>query len=225
MEVIDVYAIPGFREPFNCFSHLLGVVVFSVLAVLLVKRGRGVPSRTLSLIVMALSSIALLSLSSVYHMLWAGTAREVMKRLDVAGVFVLMGGTMTPIHMILFKGFHRWGPLTMVWSLAVTGITLRMLFFSSLPPGVGTACFVLFGWGGAISAFVLWRRYGWSFVKPLVYGGVAYTLGATILLAEWPVLITGVIGSHELWHLAVLTGLGFHWRFVWGFAGGASSYA
>ncbi|MBP90657.1 MAG: hypothetical protein CMJ64_28760 [Planctomycetaceae bacterium] len=105
-------------------------------------------------------------------------------------------------------------------ALAVTGIVLRIMFFSALPPGVGTACFVLLGWGGAISAFVLWRRYGGDFVKSLVFGGIAYTLGAIILLAEWPVLITGVIGPHEVWHLAVLTDLGFHWRFVWEFASG-----
>jgi channel protein (hemolysin III family) len=218
MEVIDVYGIPGFREPFNCFTHLLGAAVFAVLSFYLVKRGRGASGRTVCLLVMALASVALLSLSSVYHMLWPGTAREVMRRLDVAAVFVLIGGTMTPIHVILFKGFHRWGPLTLVWSLAVTGIVLRMVFFSSLPPGIGTACFVLLGWGGAISAFALWRRYGWTFVKPLVFGGIAYTVGAIILLAGWPVLIPGVIGSHELWHLAVLAGLGFHWRFVWSFA-------
>ena len=225
MEVIDVYPIPGFREPFNCFSHLLGVVVFTVLSYFLLRRGRGTRSRIVSLTVLALSSITLLSLSSVYHMLWPGTGRAVMQRLDVAGIFVLMGGTMTPLHMILFKGFHRWGPLTLVWCLAVTGIVLRMVFYSSLPPGVGTACFVLLGWGGAIAAFVLWRRYGWVFVRPLVFGGLAYTLGAIILLANWPVLLPGVIGPHELWHIAVLAGLGFHWRFVWHFAGGTAPYA
>ncbi len=223
MEEIDVFAISGFREPFNCFSHLLGVVVFVVLSFFFVRRGSGARSRTLSLVVMAFASILLLSLSTSYHMLWPGTAREVMRRLDIAGVFVLIGGTMTPVHAILFRGFHRWAPLTLVWTLAVAGIVLRMVFFDSLPPGVGTACFVLLGWGGAISAFVLWRRYSWNFVKPLVFGGVAYTLGAVVLLAGWPVLITGVIGSHELWHVAVLSGLAFHWRFVYSFADGTVS--
>lgn len=220
MEVIDVFAIPGFREPFNCFSHLLGVAVFLVLSFYLVSAGRGARARTISLVVMAFASILLLSLSGVYHMLSLGTGREVMRRLDVAAVFVLIGGTMTPVHTILFRGFHRWGPLTLVWSLALSGIVLRMVFFDRLPRGVGTICFVFLGWGGVISAFVLWRRYGWSFVEPLVYGGLAYTVGAIILLAHWPVLIPGVIGPHEVWHVAVLTGLGFHWRFVWSFANG-----
>jgi channel protein (hemolysin III family) len=220
MEHIDVYSIPGFREPFNCFSHLIGAVGFAALSFPFIRRGRGSRGRVACLVVMALSSILLLSLSGVYHMLWPGTAREVMRRLDVAAVFVLIGGTMTPIHVILFRGFHRWAPLTLVWGLAATGITLRMVFFASLPPGVGTACFVLLGWGGAISALVLWRRYGWSFVEPLVFGGIAYTIGAVILLAGRPVVLPGVIGPHELWHIAVLAGLGFHWRFVWAFAGG-----
>jgi hypothetical protein len=35
------------------------------------------------------------------------------------------------------------------------------------------------------------------------------------------ILIPGVIGADEVWHLAVLAGLGLHWRFVFQFAHGA----
>jgi hypothetical protein len=35
------------------------------------------------------------------------------------------------------------------------------------------------------------------------------------------VLIPGVVGAHELWHVAVLVGLSLHWRFIFRFAGGA----
>ena len=31
----------------------------------------------------------------------------------------------------------------------------------------------------------------------------------------WPVLIPGVVGPHELWHVAVLVALSLHWRFVY----------
>jgi channel protein (hemolysin III family) len=76
------------------------------------------------------------------------------------------------------------------------------------------------GWGGLISCILLWRRYGFVFVRPLLSGGIAYTLGVVVLVLNWPTPIPGVIGAHELWHLAVLVGLGLHWKFVFGFAGG-----
>lgn len=220
MENFDVYPIPGFQEPVSSLTHLLAVPVFVILGYFLVQRGRGSRSRTASLLVMSFSTVFLLSMSAVYHLLGPGTGRSVMKQLDIAGVFALIAGTVTPVHTILFSGFNRWAPLLLIWVVAATGITLRTIFSESLAPEVGTAIFLLMGWGGLISYFLLWRRYGTSFVKPLLWGGVAYTLGAIILVLNWPVLIPGLVGAHEMWHVAVLTGLGLHWKFVFQFAGG-----
>lgn len=220
MEVIDAYPIPGFREPVSCLTHLLAAVVFAILSYRLVQRGRGSWLRTASLAIMGCSSVFLLSMSGVYHLLGPGSGRNVMRQLDIAGVFALIAGTVTPVHAILFHGFNRWGPLLLVWSAAATGITLRTIFSESLPVGVGTGIFLLLGWGGLISYILLWQRYGHSFVRPLLWGGVAYTLGAIILGLNRPTLIQGVVGAHELWHVAVLVGLGLHWKFVFQFADG-----
>jgi channel protein (hemolysin III family) len=220
MDDIDVFRIPGFREPVNCFTHLFAACVFSVLGYYLVRRGRGSWIRTASLAVMVVSSVFLLSMSGVYHLLGPGAGRDIMRQLDIAGVFALIAGTMTPIHAILDRGFRRWSSLGLVWSAAAAGITLRTIFGASLPFGVGTAIFLVFGWGGLISGILLWRRYGFSFVKPLVWGGVAYTLGAIALGLNWPTIIPGVVGAHEVWHVAVLIGLGLHWKFVFQFADG-----
>ena len=51
-------------------------------------------------------------------------------------------------------------------------------------------------------------------MKFLLAGGIAYSLGAIVLMLHAPSLIPGVIGPHELWHVAVLIGLGLHWLFV-----------
>lgn len=220
MDNIEAYAIPGFREPVNCFTHLIGALVFFILSFSLVRQGRGSWIRMASLAIMAISSIFLLSMSSVYHLLGPGAGRDVMRQLDIAGVFALIAGTMTPVHAILDRGFYRWAALILVWSVAVSGITLRTVFSESLPSGVGIAIFLLFGWGGLISSVRLWRRYGYSFVSPVVWGGLSYTVGAIVLGLNWPILIPGVVGAHELWHLAVLVGLGFHWKFVFQFAQG-----
>ena len=143
MDNIDVYPIPGFREPVSCFSHLLATPVFAILSLYLVRQGQGNLFRAASLAVLAFTSVFLLSMSAIYHMLEPGTGRNVMAHLDVAGVFALIAGTVTPVHTILFRGFNRWGPLLLVWSAAVTGITLRTIFSDRLSPGVGTACFLI----------------------------------------------------------------------------------
>lgn len=219
MDDITAFPIPGFREPVSCLTHLLATPVFVVLGCFLVRRGRGHWGHSASLVVMVLSTVFLLSMSAVYHLLGPGTGRDVMRQLDVAGVFALIAGTVTPVHAILFRGFNRWAPLLLVWSAAATGITLRTIFSEELPRGVGTAVFLVMGWGGAISCILLWSRYGFWFVRPLLWGGVAYTLGVIVLGLKWPTVIPGVVGAHELWHLAVLVGLSLHWRFIFRFAG------
>ena len=218
-----ILPIPGFQEPVSCLTHLAAAPVFAILGYFLVRRGRGDRIRSLSLAVMAMSTVFLLSMSAVYHLLGPGSGRYVMKRLDVAGVFTLIAGTVTPAHTILFRGIHRWGPLILVWSVAAAGITLATIFAESLPSIVRDGLFLLMGWGGSISCYVLWKRYGFTFIEPLLWGGVAYTLGIVFLGLRWPTVIPGVVGPHEVWHLAVLAGLGLHWRFTFQFAGGISN--
>ena len=221
MGSIEVYSIPGFQEPVNCFTHLIAAVVFFILSFSLVRRGRASWVGVISLSIMSFSSVFLLSMSAVYHLLGPGAGRDVMRQLDIAGVFVLIAGSMTPVHAILDRGVNRWGSLLLIWVTAATGITLTTIFSDSLPSIVGIGIFLLFGWGGVISFFRLWKRYGFSFVRPLLWGGVAYTLGAIALELNSLVIIPHVVHAHEVWHVAVIIGLGLHWKFAFQIAQGA----
>jgi channel protein (hemolysin III family) len=216
---LTVHSIPGIREPFSCCSHFLGAIGFTAWGVVLVRRAMGKPSHVLCVLILISSSVLLLTLSGTYHMLWPGPARDTLHQLDVAAVFLLIAGSMTPMHVILFRGFMRWGALTLIWTFAVSGIVLRLFVYTDMPLVLGTTLFVCFGWGGFVAAILLSRRYGLRFIEPFIYGGLAYTVGAVMIAVDWPVLIDGFIGPHEAWHIAVLMGLGFHWYFVAGFSG------
>jgi channel protein (hemolysin III family) len=222
---IDTTPLSCLREPFSSLSHIVGACVFAVFAVLLVRQGRGDRLRTISLAVMAYVSIQTLIISSIYHSLWPGPYRELMLRVDVAGIFFVIAGSITPVHIILFSGPERWAPVVVAWITAIGGAILRISYFESLPSVAGIAIFLAFGWGAAVTAVVLWRRFGWKFIRYAVLAGLSYTVGAIMLLLHQPIIINGVIGPHELWHLAVLTGLGMHWRFVFQFASGRVAIA
>lgn len=217
---IDVDSLPGFREPFNSVSHLIGALVFTGLMVRLLRRGTGNPARVVALAVFGFTSVFLLLMSSVYHMHWPGGRRDVMEQMDVAAIFALIAGTFTPAYTILYRGSARVWLLILSWGAAILGITFRTLFFDSTSGWMGTGLFLLYGWIGAISAWDLWKRYSFAFIQPLVSGGLVYSCGAIMLEFHWPTLIPKIVGPHELWHIAVLIGLGFHWRFVWQIADG-----
>ncbi len=222
----QINAIPGFSEPVAVWTHLVGVGVFLLLAWPLLRQARRNPRRMLALAIFVLSCLFVLSMSSVYHMLEPESgARAVLRRLDHAAIFALIAGTFTPIHAIVFRGPWRWGMLLFIWSAAAAGIALKTVFFDAVPPWLGVSLYVALGWVGVASVFKLLSCFGLRFVAPLIQGGVAYTIGAGLLgvlsLLGEPMLVPGVIGRHELFHLAVLAGIGFHWQFVHRIAGGA----
>jgi channel protein (hemolysin III family) len=214
-------AIPGFADPFSSLSHLIGAGIFLALSWFLVRRGRGDWLRVASLVVFSAGSVALLSISGVYHLTsHDSNVREVMQKLDHAAIFVLIACSFTPLHIILFRGWGRWGMLTVVWLYAYAAIAIKSSNFNTLPQGVGLAMYLGMGWLGAFSGISIWRRYGYARMAPILWGGIAYSIGAVLEFVHWPVIVAGVVQWHEVFHIAVLIGLGFHWALVYSIADG-----
>ena len=214
-------SIPGFADPFSSLSHLFGALVFLVLGVFLIRRGAGNAARVVSLLIFIAGSVLLLSVSGTYHLLDpSGPTREVMRLVDHAAIFILIACSFTPPHVILFRGPGRWGMLLLVWTFAVVAITLKCIYFRTMPDVVGLGLYLGMGWIGLIGGIALWRRLGFAFIAPIFWGGVAYSIGAVMEQVGWPTLLPGVIQPHEVFHIAVLIGLAFHWSFIYGIADG-----
>ena len=214
-------SIPGIADPFSSLSHLLGAGLFFLLTFLLVRRGAGDAARAASLIIFGFGGVFLLTISGVYHLLDPdGAPRTVMRVLDHAAIFILIACSFTPIHVILFRGPGRWGVMLLVWGFAVAAITLKSLYFYTMPDALGLSLYLGMGWIGLGSGIALWRRFNFALVEPLLWGGIAYSLGAVLEFIRWPILIPGVVQSHEVFHIAVLIGLTFHWSFIYAIADG-----
>jgi len=212
---MNTISIPGFSEPFSSISHLLGALIFFVYGIKLIYMARCHFGWAIAVGVFVLSGVFLLSMSGVFHLLeLQGVNRAVLQRLDHAGIFALIAGTFTPVHSILFTGFWRWGFLITIWSLAIAGITLKSIFFNDLAEWVGLVAYLGLGWLGILSAYLTHRLHGFTIIKPLVYGALAYTAGASLEFLRLPVVISGIIGPHELFHIAVLAGIAWHWIFI-----------
>lgn len=219
-------SIPGFADPFSSLSHLLGAAIFLVLGVFLVRRGAGDAPRTASLVLFVFGSVLLLSISGTYHLLTpAGAPRKVMRVLDHAAIFLLIACSFTPPHVILFRGVGRWGILLLVWTFAAAAITVRGIYYNTMPQTLLLALYLGMGWIGLISGIALWKRRGYAFIAPIFWGGVAYSIGALMDYWRWPTLMPGVIQPHEVFHMAVLVGLALHWSFIYSIADGRFSPA
>lgn len=215
-------ALASLADPFSSLSHLLAVPVLLVLGYRLLRRGAGDTARVAALTVFVLSAVLVLAMSGVFHLLPAGSrGRYVVQHLDHAAIFLLIAGTFTPIHGIVFRGVWRWGMLLFIWTFAVTAVSLKMVFFDDVPEWLGLSMYLGMGWVGLLSGVLLWQQCGTAFVAPLLRGGLAYTLGALADFLRFPEIIPGVLGGHELFHLAILAGIGWHWQFIAGLADGS----
>ena len=226
----DVHALPalyhlyGFWDPFSAASHLLGAVAFLVLGVRLVLRGAPERARQALLGVYAFGCVLLLLISGVYHATkgGGGAASALLVRLDHGAIFILIAATFTPIHGLLFRGAMRWAPLAFIWAAAVAGVIWKAAYFHTGPEWVGMTVYVVMGWLGVVGGADLWRRHGFAFIRPLLLGGIAFSLGAMMEFCRWPIVMPGVIHAHDLFHLAVLAGCALHFTFIWRCAARAS---
>jgi channel protein (hemolysin III family) len=223
MMLAEIISIPGINEPFSALSHYLGALLFAILGGILIRRGRGDRLRVAALSLYVFTLLFLFTMSGTFHLVRRGTPEhDLAGRLDYSAIYLLIAGSFTPPHAILFRGWRRWGSLALIWSLAAIGITLKWSYFDGFTHGNSVVFYISMGWIGAIGGVAAWRRYGFEFVKPLFGGALAYTIGALFevqgtYLTAWP----GIVESHELWHVAVLIGAALHWAFIYQFADGS----
>lgn len=210
----SLIAIPGFADPVSSLTHLVAASLFAYAAISLLRSARGHRGRMVALAIYAGSVVLLLAMSGVFHLLPPGTAgRDVLQRLDHACIFVLIAGTFTAVHGIMFRGWLRWGVIVFVWAVTATAIPLKTIFFEDMPEGLGLTLYLAFPWIGLMSGLLLWRSHGLRFIAPFLAGGVAYTIGAVLEFLRWPNPWPGVIHAHELFHLFVIAGAAWHWQF------------
>jgi len=212
---IDPTPFLGNADPISSILHLGGALVFAVLGIGLLQRAQGNSLRVTSIAVYWGGVLFALTVSGVFHLVARGTdARNVLMIVDHAAIFFLIAASYTPIHVIQFRGFMRWGILGLVWTAALVGMVLKTVWFDTIPEWAGLSLYLALGWAGLISAIALYRLVGPTPLIPLIGGAFAYTMGALLEYAGIPTLAAGIVGPHEIFHLLVLAGVGMHWEYI-----------
>jgi channel protein (hemolysin III family) len=162
----------------------------------------------------------LFSMSGIYHGLPLGAWRALFRRLDYAAIWLVIAGSATPVHILLFKGRWRWGLIALFWGSALTCLVLLEIYFTRLPYWSIVLGYTGVGSLGLISFVHLTARVGWKETTLLFLGGLAYLTGGVIDYLDVPVVIPGVLGPHELFHFCVMIGAFLHWCFIYNWADG-----
>ena len=207
-----------FREPVNSLTHWAGAILALAGLIALLIVGWGTPTKVTSLVIYGVSLIFLFSASATYHMVQVkDKALEIFRKIDHAAIYFLIAGTYTPFCINAFDGFWKWGMLSIIWSLAVIGIVVKV-FYIRAPRWLNAVIYVVMGWL-SISAIgqMLALLPAWVLAW-LLTGGVIYTLGAVVYATKIFNFKPGVFGFHEMWHIFVLLAAAAHFVAVLGVA-------
>ena len=165
--------------------------------------------------------VFLLAMSGTYHAQSHSTAgRALFQRFDHAAIWLLIAGSFTPPHVMLFRGRWRWLILLVVWAIAAAGIGFKLtLPIDVIPRWLNVSLYIGVSLLGVASVVQLIRHHGVRVVWLLFVCGGVYIGGAMCFLFRAPVVLPGVLGHHEIWHLAVVAGATCHWIWVFGITG------
>lgn len=199
--------LPG-EEIANALTHGLGVVLSAVgaLVLLVVAALQRDVWKIASFSVYGGTLILLYTSSTLYHLVQRPRAKQILRVLDHAAIYLLIAGTYTPFLLVGLRGVWGWTLFGILWGLALAGIGFKVFSrrrFRGLP--LSTAMYVLMGWLGVLALPEILARVPLGALLWLLAGGVMYTAGVAFF--SWQRLRY----HHTIWHLFVLAGSGFHY--------------
>lgn len=202
------------RDPVSSGSHFLAAFLALIASCFLLRLTNRNTLRWVCVLIFGSCMTILFTSSGLYHALRLPPDElKVFQLIDMSAIFLMIAGGATPLAAILVRGRLRWALLIGEWTLAFIGIASLWIF--PLPDyAMLVGCYVGMGWLSCAGFFVYWRATGWRGMRWFTASLSTYLMGAAIELANWPVVWTGLIRSHELLHFCDIAGTAFYLVFL-----------
>lgn len=169
------------EELLNAISHGLGALFGIVGTVLCIVKAAntGDPWRIVSGSIFGVTVLLLYLMSCLYHALKVNMAKRVFRVIDHCTIFLLIAGTYTPFTLVTLRGTIGWVLFGIIWGMAVLGITLNAVNLKKFSK-ISVACYLVMGWAIVAAFQPLAEALAPQGVSLLIWGGIAYTVGAIL---------------------------------------------
>ena len=177
-------AIPHYtlgEELMNSISHGVGALLGIAALVLCVVRAAptGDPYRIVSGAIFGFTVLILYLMSCLYHALKVNKAKRVFRVIDHCTIFLLIAGTYTPYTLVSLRDSVGWWVFGVIWATAIVGIVLNAVSLKKFSR-ISVALYLIMGWMIIIAYQPMAQAIPRGGMQLLVWGGVAYTLGAIL---------------------------------------------
>lgn len=164
---------------------------------------QGMMGMVAAVTVYAVGFIAMLAFSMAYNFA-KPSWQPFLRRLDHAGIFLMIAASYTPFTTQALSGGWAWGMTAAVWTLAGLGMAGKLLL-PGLGKGIWVALYLILGWMVVIAIVPMVREVPLPAMILLALGGVAYSVGTIFYVRK------SLTFRRAIWHGHVLTGATLHY--------------
>lgn len=191
------------EERLHSISHGVGALLSVVGAVvLLVMASIAVqvdPWKLTSLGLYGMTLVLLYTASTLYHGIPHRLWKQRFQLLDHCAIYLLIAGTYTPFLLVNMRGPTGWALFAAVWSLALIGITCKLLWPQRLSI-FRVVIYLLMGWMILLASEEMAAKLSVTGIALLAAGGITYTVGVIFYA------VRAIPYNHAIWHLFVVGG-------------------
>ena len=191
------------EEVGNSVTHGIGALLGIAGLVLLLLRS-DTEIKVVSSLVYGTCFFLMFLMSCLYHAFkWGTTVKRVWRRFDYISIYLLIGGTFTPLWLLFWQGDHSVLFCSIEWIVLLAGIVMISIFGPEKAKWFHMTLYIAIGWCGVIFIPRMIRESIPLFLFTLG-GGILYTIGIIPFAAKKK-------GAHFIWHFFVLFGAIAHW--------------
>ena len=187
----------------NAVTHGVGAL-FGIAGLVLLLLKADTSSGLFCALVYGLCLVTMFLMSCLYHSFrWGSKVKRLWRRFDYISIYLLIGGTFTPMWLLFWRGNTGVLFCCLQWAAILAGVVFVAVFGPGRPRALHSVLFVVLGWCGL---FFLPRmlRENVPLFAFILAGGIVYTVGVIPFALKRK-------GAHFLWHFFVFIGAVVHW--------------
>jgi hemolysin III len=200
------------EEIFNAISHGVLAILSVIISIFLLIWANGIPKKIVGALIYGISLTCLYVFSCIYHAITSHNCKtKVLKRFDHISIYLLIGGTYTPLLLnlaflndnIFFLNLTVGEFYCLIqWILITIGIVFKSIWLKQFH-WIHLIIFLALGW---TAVFFIDKIYLYStlFFWLIVIGGLSYTIGVIFYVNSKVYLF------HFIWHIFVIIGTILH---------------
>ncbi|NND05690.1 MAG: hypothetical protein HKN87_04860 [Saprospiraceae bacterium] len=185
------------EERAHTWTHLLGVLFIIVAGPVLLFLASIGSRMFISVVIYVITFLGVFAASARYHYAKDPAKKDFYRKIDHIAIYFFIAGSNTP-YLLGFSGYSfAWIFLIVMWLLVLIGFLYKW-FAMSWPDWISLIYYLLMGWLGVVTVYVIFDRIDPITFLLLLVGGIFYTIGTYFYRRDF------IKWYHFIWHVLVL---------------------